>query len=486
MGGMQEGMELWAIVPELTLAGLILILLPLGSFLPRAYKPLTTWIALVGLVAAGIESVVMLSWSARSIFLETYAVDQFAVYFKLFAVVTTAFVLLATQSHFRGRPHEGEVPALLLLTCLGIMGLAASQDLALIALFIQLITVGSYVLVGMAKDNRLATEAALKLFLFSAAVGAVMIYGMVLLFGLTGTLRLPEMATKLPTMPVVTALAAFLLVLAGYGFEVTLVPFHTWAPDTYQGAPTPIAGFLSVGPKAAGLAVLLRTLVVAFPHGLGNWAEWFAIFAAITMTVGNIFALRQTSAKRLLAYSSIGQVGYLLIGIAAAERSSLAISGMLMYLTVYLFMNLGSFLAVDAIERQLKTDDIREFAGLGRRLPLSAAVLAIGMLALAGFPPFGSFVGKTMLFGAAFAAGWAWLAIVMLANISLSLYYYVRVLVPLYLRPSAAKCLRPEPVGLRIALLLLGLGTVVSGVLPQVWVALATHSSSLFMMGMPR
>lgn len=266
------------------------------------------------------------------------------------------------------------------------MGLAASQDLVLIALFLQLITVGSYVLVGIAKDNRLATEAALKLFLFSAAVGAVMIYGMVLLFGLTGTLRLPEMATKLPGMPVVTALAAVLLILAGYGFEVTLVPFHTWAPDTYQGAPTPIAGFLSVGPKAAGLAVLLRTLVVAFPHGMGNWAEWFAIFAAVTMTVGNIFALRQTSAKRLLAYSSIGQVGYLLVGVTAAERSSLAISGMLMYLTVYLFMNLGSFLAVDAIERQLKTDEIREFAGLGRRLPLSAAVLAIGMLALAGFP----------------------------------------------------------------------------------------------------
>jgi len=486
MSTMQEGMELWAIVPELTLAGLILILLPLGSFLPRAHKPLTTWIALAGLGAAGVESAVMLSWSARSIFLGTYAVDQFAVYFKLFAIVTTAFVLLATQSHFRGRPHEGEVPALLLLTCLGIMGLAASQDLALIALFIQLITVGSYVLVGIAKDNRLATEAALKLFLFSAAVGAVMIYGMVLLFGLTGTLRLPEMATKLPAMPVVTALAAFLLILAGYGFEVTLVPFHTWAPDTYQGAPTPIAGFLSVGPKAAGLAVLLRTLVVAFPHGLGNWAEWFAIFAAITMTVGNIFALRQTSAKRLLAYSSIGQVGYLLVGVAAAERSSLAISGMLMYLAVYLFMNLGSFLAVDAIERQLKTDDIREFAGLGRRLPLSAAVLAIGMLALAGFPPFGSFVGKTMLFGAAFAAGWAWLAMVMLANIALSLYYYVRVLVPLYLRPSTGNRLQREPAGLRIALLLLGFGTLISGVLPQVWVAFATHSSSLFMLGTAR
>ena len=226
MGGMQGGMgmELWALVPELTLAGLILLLLPLGPFLPRARKNIATWIALAGLLVVAGESIRMLFFRTQPIFLDTYAVDQFAVYFKLFAVATTAFVLLATQSHFRGWPHEGEVPALLLLTCLGMMGLAASQDLALIALFIQMVTVGSYILVGIAKESRLASEAALKMFLFSSTVGAVMIYGMVLLFGMTGTLRLPELAAKLPAMPVVTTVAAFLLVLAGYGFEVTLVP----------------------------------------------------------------------------------------------------------------------------------------------------------------------------------------------------------------------------------------------------------------------
>jgi NADH-quinone oxidoreductase subunit N len=388
-------------------------------------------------------------------------------------------VLLATQSHFRGRPHEGEVPALLLLVCLGMMGLAASQDLALIALFIQLVTVGSYILVGIAKESRPATEAALKMFLFSATVGAVMIYGMVLLFGMTGTLRLPELAAKLPAMPVVTTVAAFLLVLAGYGFEVTLVPFHTWAPDAYQGAPTPIAGFLSVGPKAAGLAVLLRTLVVAFPHNVGHWAEMLAVLAAVTMTVGNIFALRQTSVKRLLAYSSIGQVGYILIGVAAAERSALAVPGMLLYLAVYLFMNLGAFLAVDAIERQQRSDDIGQLNGLGRRLPVTAAVLAVCLLSLAGFPPFGSFVGKAMLFGAAIGAGWAWLAVVMLVNVAVSLFYYVRVLEPLYLRPATGKPLQKEAGLLRFALVLLGMGTLMSGVLPQVWVLLATHASSL-------
>lgn len=474
------GMELWAVVPEMTLAGLVLLLLPLGSFLPAKHRSVATWIALAGLFAVLIETIVMFFFKTQAVFIGTYAVDPFAVYFKLFAVVTTAFVLLATQSHFHGNPHEGHVPALLLLTCLGMMGLAASQNLALIALFVQLVTVGSYILVGIAKENRLATEAALKMFLFSATVGAVMIYGLVLLFGMTGTLELSEMAKKLPAMPVVTTIAAFLLVLMGYGFEITIVPFHTWAPDTYQGAPTPISGFISVGPKAAGLAVMLRTLVVAFPHNLGHWAEIVAVLAAITMTVGNIFALRQSSVKRILAYSSIAQVGYILIGIAAAERSGLAVSGALLYLAVYLFMNVGAFLCVDAIERRTGSDDLKAFAGMGRRMPVPAAVLALCLLSLAGFPPLGAFVGKTMLFSAAITAGWTWLAIIMLINVAISLFYYVRVLEPLYLRPSIDnKPLQAEPVALRIALILLALGTILSGVFPQEWVLLATHASSL-------
>jgi NADH-quinone oxidoreductase subunit N len=173
----------------------------------------------------------------------------------------------------------------------------------------------------------------------------------------------------------------------------------------------------------------------------------------------------------------------MLVGIAAAERSKLAVPGMLLYLAVYLFMNLGAFLAVDAVERQLKTDDLRQFAGLGRRLPVTAAVLAVCLLALAGFPPFGSFVGKTYLFGAALDAGWTWLAVVMLVNIAVSLFYYVRVLEPVYLRPTPDKAMRREPVALLMALVVLGIGTLASGVLPQAWAYLATHASSLLSAG---
>ena len=479
MPGMEDGMELWAIIPELILASLVLLLLPLGPFLPRQRKTITTWLALLGLGAAAIASARMLPWPAQPIFLDTYAVDPFAVYFKLFAILATALVLLATHGHFRGRPHEGEVPALLVLTCLGVIGLAASQDLALIALFLQITTVGSYILAGIAKDDRRATEAALKLFLFSAAASAVMIYGMSLLFGLTGTLRLPELAARLPSASVLPVLIAFGLVLVGYGYKITLVPFHAWAPDTYQGAPTPIAGYLSVAPKAAGLAVLLRTLVVAMPGRLGNWPEVVAVLAAITMTVGNVLAMRQTSVKRLLAYSSIGQVGYLLVGVAAAGRDALAVPGLLFYLAVYLFMNLGAFLAVDAIERHLASDDLAHFAGLGGRLPVAAAVLALCLLSLAGFPPLGGFVGKTMLFGAALGAGWTWLAVIMAVNTALSLFPYVRVLEPMYLRPAPGGRLPPEPAMLRVAIIVLGAATLLTGVLPQPWLALANRTTEL-------
>ncbi len=476
---MAGGMELWAIVPELVLAGWVLVLLPLGPFLPSARKGVTTWVAVAGLAAAAIASARMVSWPHQSVFLDTYAVDSFAVYFKLFAITVTEIVLLATHGHFRGRPHESEVPALLVLTCLGMIGLAASQDLVLIALFVQLVTVGSYILVGIAKEDRHATEGALKLFLFSAAAGAVMLYGMSLLYGLTGTLRLPELALRLPTMPPLTVLAALGLVLVGYGFKITVVPFHAWAPDTYQGAPTPIAGFLSVGPKAAGLAVLLRTLQVAFPRDLGNWTQDMAMLAALTMTVGNLFALRQTSVKRLLAYSSIAQAGYLLVGVAAATRDVLAVPGLLFYLVVYLFMNLGAFLAVDGIERQIGTDERERFAGVGGRLPLSAAVLTISLLSLAGFPPFGGFVGKTMLFGAALGAGWAWLAVIMGMNIALSLYYYVRVIELLYLRPVPERSFNQEPTALRFALIVLALGSILTGAMPQFWVTWASQAARL-------
>ena len=490
--GMSSGQELaWTLQlkPELILAALVLFTLPLGVALPARWRPLTTWLTLLGLLAAGAVTVSMLRQPAQAVFDETYAVDPFALYFKLVALAATGLTLLATLGRYHGKPFEGVTPAMLALTCLGVIGLAASQDLALIALFLQITTVGSYTLVGMAKDERPATEAALKLFLFSAASSAVMIYGMTFLFGLTGTLRLPELAQRLPAAPALVVVLALCFVLAGYGYEITLAPFHFWAPDTYQGAPTPISGFLSVAPKAGGLAVLLRTGVVALPRGLDGWPLLIALLAALTMTVGNILALRQTSLKRLLAYSSIAQVGYMLVGVAAAPRSALGVEGMLLYLLVYLFMNLGAFLAVEALERRAGSDDMKAIAGYGRRMPFSAAALGLCLLSLAGFPPLGGFIAKTLLFGAALGAGWLWLAVVMAANVALSLYYYLRIIEALYLRtpvdrapvegePSPAQG-APYGGSLRLAIGALTFAALASGIYPEPFVALASHTAQV-------
>lgn len=482
---MEMGSWLAAIVPELVLAAAVVVLLPLGPFLPARWKGASTWLALLALLLAAAASLPLLAVPPRAVFGGSYAVDPFAVYFKLVAIAATTLVLLATRESFRGEPHGASAPTMLVLTCLGMVMLAASQNLVLIALFLSLVTVGSYVLAGMARGVPLASEGALKLFLFGSVAVVTMFYGMALLYGLTGALDLPAMARRLPTAPRVVATVALLLVVAGYGFKVTAVPFQFWAPDTYQGAPTPIAAFLSVGPKAAGLAVLLRTLAVTAPGALGAWPSWIAALAAVTMTAGNLLALRQTNLKRLLAYSSIAQAGYLLIGVATYGRDPLAVPAMLVYFAAYLVMNLGAFLAVAAVGARLGSDERGAYRGLGSRMPGVALVLAISLLALAGFPPMGSFVGKVMLFGAAVGAGMTWLAVVAAANTALSLYYYARVLQEMYLAPAVegdagggARAPAP-PVWTTVAAGMGALATLLFGIAPGPLLAFAERTAVL-------
>ncbi len=474
-----QGMELWAIIPELILATGILILLPVGSFLPRNRRSLNSWFALIVLASAAVATTRMLAWRPSAVFHGTYVVDPLAIFVKLLALSATVLTLLATESHFRGKAREAEVAPLLLLACLGVFGLAASDDLALIALFLQITTVASYILVGIDKQNQRSTEGALKFFLFSAAAGVVMLYGMALLYGLTGSLSLATIGARLPGMPVVASFVALALIFAGFGYKASIVPFHAWVPDAYQGAAAPIAGFISVAPKAAAFAVLLRTLVTAFPHARPFWSEAIAVIAAITMTVGNVAALRQSSAKRLVAWSSIAQAGYLLVGVAAAMRDALGVPALLFYLLVYVFMNLGAFVSIDALERTLGNDEIDSFSGAARTLPLASATLAVSALALAGFPPFGSFAAKSMLFGAALGGRQSWLAIVLALNTALSLYYYLRLIQPLYFGTQSAGSNHNLPLALRFALIVFAAGSIITGVLPGAFVRFAAHSAQI-------
>ena len=435
---MDMGVELAKIIPELWLASLVLLLVPLSTLLPQGRKDSVTWFAIGGLLTSLIPALPLLGQRGQLAFGGTYTVDSFSTFFKLLCVVASVIVLLMTLETQRGRRAEGEVPVMVVLATLGMELLAGSNDLALIALTLQIISVPSYIIVGMLKEEPRSGEAALKFFLFSATASAVMLYGMSFLYGLAGSLNLEELGKKLPGADLSLVVVGLALLLVGYGFEITIFPFHAWAPDTYQGSATPIAAFLSIGPKAAALAVLVRTLVVAFPGDLAGWPVIIAVSAALTMTFGNIVALWQHDLKRLLAYSSIAQAGYLLMGVAAAGRDVLAIQGLLFYLGAYLFMNLGAFAVVAAVESLSSSVDLAAYRGLSRRQPFLALSLTLCLLSLAGLPPLVGFVGKTLLFGAAIGAGFGWLAVIAAINTAISLYYYVRVIAPMYLQPALA------------------------------------------------
>ena len=328
--------------------------------------------------------------------------------------------------------------------------------------------VSFYVLVGYLKPNPRSNEAAVKYFLLGAFSLGILLYGMSLLYGATGTTSLQGIAAALAGQDANLVLVlAVILVGAGMGFKIAAVPFHMWAPDVYEGAPTPVTAFLSVGSKAASFAMLLRIFVEGLPALVDEWKMLFWVLAVVTMTVGNIAALTQSNLKRMLAYSSIAHAGYLLIGVVAGTERG--VTAMLVYLGVYLFMQLGAFAIVTAMRRSdVIGDELKDLNGLMRRSPISAFAMLLFMLSLGGIPPTAGFMGKLWLFGAAVDAGQIWLAVIAVGNSAISLYYYIRVVVFMWISED-------EPAGSPIAVgpamaITLGvalLGTVLLGLYPQ-------------------
>ena len=469
--------ELWSIAPELWLAGLGLLVLVVDLFVPAGRKYLLGAIAAGGLLLALIPVSSMLAWDGRTVLSGTYAVDGFAVFFKIIALVSTALVILAAMDGLRSR-YEGEFYALLVFTALGLVLMAASTDLILLALSIEFVSLSSYVLAGFLKANPKSNEAGLKYFLYGAAASATMFFGFSILYGLTGTTNLYDLATRLRGAPLPAVYLAIAFMLAGFGFKTALVPFHQWAPDVYEGAPTPVAAFLSVGSKAAGFAVLVRVFLVAVDPARVDWTLLMAVLAAVTMTVGNLLALPQRNIKRMLAYSSISHAGFILIGLAAF-RGDFGVPGLLIYLFGYLFTQLGAFFVAVLIGSQLGTDEIPDYAGLSRRAPVSAFLMAVFMLSLTGLPPTSVFVGKFYVLAAAIDNGLLWLAVVGILNSVISLYYYVGVIRAMYVMPAASERPVPEPAALQVALGLTGLGTIVIGLYPQPLIDLARNATLL-------
>lgn len=451
---MPDVFTLILISPEITLAIFGLLILLFDLLLRERGQGLMPWIALLGFIGA--LAATLYVWGANQpLFANTYVVDTFSLFFKLIATVAGIIIVLASIDYLRNRtPYKGDFFALFTFSILAMMLMASSTSLLMIYLSLEFLSYTSYLLTGFMREDKKSNEAAIKYFLYGAITSAVMLYGLSLLYGVTGSLNLSEMAFAFSATADhsvrALALISTALVLAGFGFKISLVPFHQWAPDAYEGAPTPVTAFLSVGPKAAGFALLLRFVLTALPAFQDNWATLLGVISIATMTLGNLVAIQQTNVKRLLAYSSIAQAGYMLIGLVGVNLSGNSpfsgLNGVLIYLAAYLFTNLGAFICVIAIENATGAVEISEYAGLMRRAPFISAMLVLFFLSLAGIPPTAGFIGKFFVFAAALREGFLFLAAVGVVNSVISVFYYFSIIrAVFFMEPKDPSPIRVAP-----------------------------------------
>ena len=479
------------ILPELVLCIVGLLVLVLDLIIPDENKK--AWLPYAGLLGLGLALIAVVSLAGQNVsFLSgMLAVDSFAVFFKFLAILAVGLVLLVSIDYMKDRtPYRGEFFGLLILAGLAMSLAAGATDLIMVYLAMEFLSFSSYILVGFLRDNERSNEAALKYFLYGATASAVMLYGMSLLYGITGTTHLAGIANYLanglaaPTQ-LWLVIPALLMLLVGFGFKIALVPFHQWSPDAYEGAPTPVTAFLSVGPKAIGFALLIRVFMTALPEFTTTWTAVLAAISMVTMTLANLVALKQTNIKRMLAYSSIAQAGYILIGFVSlglnSESSFNGINGVLLYLFAYLFTNLGVFVVAIAFEQATGSNNISDYAGLAKRAPGLAAVMLICLLSLAGIPATGGFMGKFFVFGAAIQTQFYVLAVVAIINSVIAVFYYLNVVRYMYFTPPAGGADQPIPVpGLfQFVLALTAAVTLVIGLFPQPFIEIATQSVRL-------
>lgn len=478
-----DPVNILAITPEISLLVLGLLVLALDLILPEERRGILGWVTAAGLVLTiGISlAVARPGTEATLLWGGMLRHDWLGFTFKMVFIFAAAITALFSMDLFEmGR--RGEYYLLMLASTIGMNLMASAADLIMLYLAIETTSIPLYILAGFLTKDEKSTESGFKYFLFGALTSAVMLYGFSLLYGFAGTTNLYDLAAGLQSGGLSNALVlgSLMLVLVGFGFKVSAVPFHFWAPDVYEGAPTPIAGFLSTASKAAGFAVLARVLIAVFPNIALEWGAVVAALATATMTIGNLIALAQKNIKRLLAYSSIAHAGYALIGIVAI--SNLGVASTVFYLIAYVVTNLMVFGIVALFGKAAGSDDIAAYAGLSRRSPWLALVMLIAFLSLAGMPPFGGFVVKFAVFAAAVQAGMVWLAVIGVLNAIVGLYYYLTVLKVVYLYRSEDEdkplpVSRPYAIGLTaLSLLIILIGTVFAP-----WFSMASSAAAAIM-----
>ncbi len=439
--------DLTLLIPEFLVAGLAFLTLGADLVLPDRRKPLLPAMAAVGLAGIAAFTFAYLRGKTGSLYGGALVVDGYALFFKVFFVSLGAVVALSSVEYVKRRlEHPGEYYGILILTALAAMLMASSRELLTAYISLELLSFGLYVLVGFDRYNPKSNEAGAKYILLGAFSSALMLYGISQIYGLLGTTYFDGIAAALAATPEpgLGAQVGLALLAAGLAFKVAAVPFHMWAPDAYEGAPTPITAYLAVGSKAAAFALALRIFAEALLPAAPDWQPVIAVVAALTMTLGNLVALAQSNIKRLLAYSSIGHAGYLLLGVAALasldgdgatsiELSHLAVNGIVLHIAAYAVTNVAAFLCVSVVSDATGREDTAAFSGLAARAPGLAMVMAASLFSLAGLPIFAGFVSKFYLFNAAAAQGLLWLAGLAIFTSLISLYYYLAVIRRMYI-----------------------------------------------------
>ncbi|MCI0822846.1 MAG: NADH-quinone oxidoreductase subunit N [Chloroflexi bacterium] len=445
--------DLYLLSPEISLAALGAVLILLDLVIRRkGFIPVVAVLGLIVPLAFSISLWLDLSSDNAAQFhglFNTMVVDKFSLFLKFILLAAVAVVVLVSTEYVKKfQRFQAEYYALILFSATGMMLLASTMELITIYISLELTALPIAALAAFRRDSR-STESGLKFLILSAVSSAVLLYGMVIVYGFTGSTSLVDIAERISQIGLSSGtpfgsnalLFGIVLIVAGFGFKIASVPFQMWAPDVYEGSPTPITAFLSVASKAAGFAVILRVFYIAFPlDSLSlDWGAIFAVLSALSMTLGNLVALKQDNIKRMMGYSTVAHAGYILMGLAAVSarasggEAALGASGVLFYLGGFAATNLAAFSAIIAVSNRINSDNIDDFAGVGRRAPLLAAVLTLSMLSLTGIPPSVGFWAKIYLFGAAINTGLGWLVVIGVVNSVVSAYYYLRVVKAMYL-----------------------------------------------------
>ncbi|MFJ7726038.1 NADH-quinone oxidoreductase subunit NuoN [Neobacillus sp. NPDC097160] len=476
----------WSVMtPEFIILGVTVLLTLLDLFLPKKQdRKILGWVGIAGIFVAIIAVASLLGTEATSILDDTFTLDAFGKAFKIILLAGSALVMFLAISYKAKdglEDYRGEFYYLFLTALLGAMIMTSSGDLITLFIGLELLSISSYILAGIKKHNLKSNESAMKYVINGSIATAITLFGMSYVYGLSGTTNIFEIANTLSAISsgqqAYLLGLAFLMIFVGLSFKLAAAPFHMWAPDVYQGAPTPVTAFLSVISKTAGFVIVIRILIAVFysaaPTGasgesiLFKMHDYLAVIAAVTMIIGNVVALKQTNIKRMFAYSSIAHAGYILV--ALTTMSSNMIYSLWFYLLAYMLMNLGAFAVIQVVSEQSGGEKIADFAGLYRRSPVLAVLMGILLVSLAGFPGTAGFIGKLNIFvGAFYGTPHYVLASIMIATTVVSYFYYFGVMTQMFFRPAADERKLNLPFGIVVVLLVAVVGSVLFGIMPNI------------------